>query len=384
MFRRIIRGRTAAIVSAAVLFAAAAASCFSSSNTVFGEEEGGSLSGFARGFLDEEEKLVYSQLYSGIAERRSKFSVSASSTDKIGNALSAILTDCPEFFWIDGSAEMSGFQLLGVWEVSLGFNIPEEEIDSAQEVIDRKTGEFLASLPEGAGDYAKTRAAYEYIIGSTDYVYDSPQNQNIQSVFLYGESVCAGYARAFKYLLDRAGVDCAYVEGSVTGGEDEGHAWNLVSVNGVNTYVDPSWGDPTYRDDDSDEGRLSIIYDYLCLTGSEMERAGHTPAYPDRLPECEDRTYDYYVLNGMFYDWYDRDEISRAVWHAVDEGETSVFMKFAGQDDYMEALSALFPEDGEESLLAAPIRQRMEWDEVSSMRYYYSTSDELRIIKVYW
>ena len=50
------------------------------------------------------------------------------------------------------------------------------------------------------------------------------------------------------------------------------------------------------------------------------------------------------------------------------------------------ARKALFPPEGSEaeSLLDAPIRQRMEWDDTESMRYYYSCSDDLWIIKVYW
>ncbi len=343
------------------------------------------LKHFSYNRLDDEAKLIYQQLYSAIADGKSEFKISASNSDLIGPALSAILADHPEFFWIDGTASMSGFKLLGIWTISLGLNIGEDEIEGVRQAIEAKADEYLGMLPSDAGDYEKVRAAYEYIIGSTDYSLSGIQNQNIQSVFLYGESVCAGYARAFKYLLDRAGVDCAYIEGTIEGEAEEGHAWNLVSIDGTYTYVDPSWGDPTYGEDNTDAKRLDIIYDYLCLTGEEMRRARHIPSYADDLPDCSSNRWDYYILGGMYYPEYSRDALSRALWHAVDEEESVVCMKFATEEAYQEALYALFPgEDGPESLLTEPMRQRMEWDELSSMRYYYSCQDELRIIKIYW
>ena len=348
-------------------------------------EASGGLSGFAYDQLSEEIQAVYAQLYTGIAEKRAEFPLRAKDSEHIKSALNAVIIDHPEFFWIDGNANMSGFKGIGIWQIRLDFNIDPSEIDSVQAQIDAAAQEYLNSLPEGASDYQKVKAAYEYIIRTTDYNLNSIQNQNIQSVFLYHISVCAGYSRALQYLLAKAGVWCAYIEGT-TGPDSEGHAWNLVNIDGVYTFVDPSWGDPTYGEDATDASRLDIIYDYLCLTSDELLRARHIPDGSYEVPVCTDRTYDYYILNGLYYEGFDPDAISSALWHAVDEGERAVFMKFSDFESYVLASDALFPaaDDPAESLLDAPIRQRMEWDSANSMRYYYSCSDELWIIKVYW
>ena len=348
-----------------------------------GETEG--LSGFAYDQESEDIKGVYRQLYTGVSKRESKFTLRAADSEHIKKALTALIIDHPEFFWIDGNASMSGFKTFGIWQIKLDFNVDPSEIDGIQAKIDAAADEYLSSLPEGATDYQKVKAAYEYIIRTTDYDLKSTQNQNIQSVFVNHLSVCAGYSRALEYLLHRAGVWCAYIEGT-TGDNAEGHAWNLVKIDGTYTFVDPSWGDPTYGEDATDASRLSIIYDYLCLTSDELLRAKHIPGGQYSLPECTDSSYDYYRLNGLYYEGFDPDAISRALWHAVDEAERAVFMKFSDFESYTKAVDALFPPEGDEaeSLLDAPIRQRMEWDSASSMRYYYSCSDELWIIKVYW
>ena len=340
------------------------------------------LSGFIYDQLPEEAQEVYGQLYTGIAERKAVFSIRAKNQDQIHQALTALIDDRPEFFWLSGSASLSGFEVLGLWRISLDFNLPEEEIDAAGEVIRQAAQEYLAALPEGASEYDKVKAAYEYIIFHTDYSHDSVQNQNIQSVFIDHRSVCAGYARAFEYLLDQAGVWCGLVEGSISD-TGEGHAWNIVRIDGSYTFVDPSWGDPTYEENATDAGRLDIIYDFLCMTTDEIQRLRHVADEWITLPECADRSFDYYMMNGMFYDGWDAGAVSGAIWNAVNEGNTEVFFKFRDTESYSQAMAALFPENGD-SLIKEPLQQRMAWDAAASMWYYYSCSDELLIIKIYW
>lgn len=352
----------------------------------FPVDEAEGLTGYAYEQLAEGTRSVYAQLYTGISEKMDSFTIRAKDTDAIKAALTAVIADHPEFFWINGSAAISGFSAFGIWQIRPEFTVESSRIEEIEDRIEECANEYLSSLDADATEYGKVKAAYEYIIRSTDYSLESPQNQNIQSVFIDHLSVCAGYARAFQYLLHKAGVFCAYVEGETDGSDAESHAWNLVRIDGVYTFVDPSWGDPTYREDETDAAILPIIYDYLCLTSEEMLRTGHIPDSAYYLPDCSDRQYDYYRLNGLYYEGFDPDAISGALWHAVDEGEQQVFMKFSDDDSYLAAQEALFPPEGSgiESLLSGPIRQRMEWDEISSMRYYFSCSDELRIIKIYW
>ena len=62
------------------------------------------------------------------------------------------------------------------------------------------------------------------------YVFDENPNTNV---------VCEGYSKAFKYLCDRAGLDCITVVGTMDGGTGAGaHMWNIVRLNGENLMVD--------------------------------------------------------------------------------------------------------------------------------------------------
>ena len=118
------------------------------------------LSGFAYDQLDEDTKSAYSYLCAGIKEKKSSFPIRAKNTEAIKKAISAILIDHPEFFWLDGSAEMTGFETVGIWKVTLGFNVGEEEIDGISGTIEEKAEEYLATLSEEDGEYEKVRKPF--------------------------------------------------------------------------------------------------------------------------------------------------------------------------------------------------------------------------------
>lgn len=56
-----------------------------------------------------------------------------------------------------------------------------------------------------------------------------------------GQAVCEGYARGMQYLLQRAGIECSLVTG--INEKNEPHMWNLVTINGRNYHLDPTWDD---------------------------------------------------------------------------------------------------------------------------------------------
>ena len=68
-----------------------------------------------------------------------------------------------------------------------------------------------------------------------EYV-SSDHDQNLAGVFWKKQAVCAGYARSVQYFLVRLGIPCIYVEGS-TKGSTEGHAWNIVLLDGCLLYT---------------------------------------------------------------------------------------------------------------------------------------------------
>ncbi len=344
------------------------------------EEAATNLDGFYRSQLSDDCRNVYDQMYTGIAAKKKEFYVKCTAVDDIGRALRAVMNDHPEFFWLNGEAQIYGQSGGGKERVTLTFNVDGSQIDEIRTQIEAAANEFLASLPSDASAYQKVRRTYEYIIKNTDYSTNASQNQNIQSVFLYHKSVCAGYAKAFQYLLNKAGVPCYYVYGSIAG-NNAAHAWNLVRIGDTYTYVDTTWGDPTYGENAEDSKRLSIIYDYLCLTTEEMTRSGHVLNADYSYPDCTSRTYDFYMRLNDYFDSYDGNSIQSHLYASVDQGDSITYLKFGSAEVYRKALDNLFGRNG---LISDPLQRKMSIEHTRSMQYYYSKSDDLWTIKIFW
>lgn len=113
------------------------------------------------------------------------------------------------------------------------------EVESIKnQIISQKTG----------NTYNDVKMVHDYLINTIEYETTISKNNiyNIYGALVQNESVCEGYAKAFKYLLDELQIPCVMVIGQATNskGETENHAWNYVQINGNWYAVDATWDDP--------------------------------------------------------------------------------------------------------------------------------------------
>lgn len=193
--------------------------------------------------LDKDEKRAYREILEGVRQRKEEFYVTLAADDKVDKVYHAVLKDHQELFWAHNRETIykTTFKGRDYCIFSPGYSYTEEEIKEISEAMETAFQEVLSLLPEGVGDYEKAKTVYEYLINLASYEV-SEHDQSIAGIFWKKSAVCAGYAGAAQYLLERLNVPCIYVEGEAVDSE-QSHAWNIVEIDGQNYYMDVTNGD---------------------------------------------------------------------------------------------------------------------------------------------
>ena len=343
------------------------------------------------GITSKAEEYYYNNLPEGLHEMYREMYVHIMMNEDSGDIMSkvtaddfwkayyAVLADHPEIFWVGSSAQIKESGLTKeVVSYSFETTVPTEARASMKENLEAAADGCIMQISADATDYQKIKYVYEYLIDTVEYSSGSADSQNIQSALLYRASVCAGSSKAFQYILNRMGLFCTYVTGTIKDGGD--HGWNMVRIGGNYYYVDVTWGDPVFanRMDHIDSGQTKN-YNYLCCTEYDLFKT-HVPSDAIPLPSCTSDDYNYYKLNGFYYEYYDYNTIYNALMQSVWNGNSSIVLKFGSQEAYDSAKYELF----EGSLLDDPGAYLMQINGVTSWNYKYHTDDNFYLITIYW
>lgn len=328
--------------------------------------------------LTEEEQRVYRELLKGIRVREKEFYLTISDDDSIDRSYHAVLKDHPEIFWVHNREKIykTTYSDSDYCVFTPGYTYTDGEIDEIQTAMEQSFQEVRALIPEDASDYEKVRIVYTYVIDHTQYQ-TGEDDQSIAGVFWKKSAVCAGYAGAVQYLLERLDIPCIYVDGS-TKGSTEGHAWDIVKIGQEYYYVDATNGDqPDFLNGDAAqlEEHKTIIYDYLCPFPEEYEK-NYTPSEELTVPACTAKDLDFYVLNQGYFEDYSWQDIYDYCKMRLDNGAAVVRFKFGSQEAFSEACQELL-DDGVVQNVA---QYYMKLHGLGQVEYHYGVMDNFYTI----
>lgn len=321
--------------------------------------------------FSEEEQLVYKEIYQGLYDSQEQITVHSNDGNQVNRIFVAVMLDFPEIFWTDGSGKSSTYNdSYTVLEPT--YIYASEEKEKRETEIEDEIAQILDNVPAQSSEYEKIKYIYEYLVESVAYVEDASDNQNIYSSIVNKESVCAGYAKANQYLLERLGIPCIYVTGTANGRTGtESHAWNIVKCDGEYYYVDVTWADSMKNEEE-------ILYDYLCCDEQTLDKT-HVAEGDYDFPECDSDDLNYYRLNQMYYEEAKSEELLDAMYETIDdEGDCTIF-KFSDSEVYEDAKELLIDE-----LISTASQYLGEEYDLQEVQCGYEMQDELNRFIVYW
>lgn len=298
--------------------------------------------GYSYEYLTEPEQIWYHNIFSILAGMEEKKKLSEEpikqglTADNIDKIFQCVMIDHPEIFYVVGyefSKYTLGEQLVSV-EFSGKYTMDMQERDEKSKELYEKSKEFLKGISPKDSDYEKVKYLYETIILNTEYVLDAPESQNVYSVLVNHKSVCQGYAKTFQLLCLQLGIPCTLIVGLDNIGE--GHAWNLVQIDGNYYLSDITWGDAYYKQEEDGNGREpEINYDYFLTTSKEFEGT-HTEQMLVPIPKCVSTESNYFVQENTYYEIRDEEALEQVFYKAVATERNLVSIKFSTDDLYQE------------------------------------------------
>lgn len=323
--------------------------------------------------LSEDEKRVYRELLAGILEFQEEILVSSEKDEILERAYQAILLDHAELFWVHGRGVVykTLYRSYGKFQPKYGFT--REEAEALERDLEEKAAGIVAGIDASASAYEKARYIYGYVIQNTDYR-EGTQDQNIAGALGEGGAVCAGYARAVQYLLEKLGVECIYASGDMKD-SDQGHAWNIVNLDGNYYYLDATNGD---QQDflPAEEGEPQrVLYDYFCPFPEEYEAlCQQSEEY--EVPACTAVDYNSYVLGGNCFGTYETEQIRQYLLEQLEAGNQILSVKFVSEEDFALAREEWITQEEIRSVAM----YYMELRGIEHVQYSYGLLEDLRTI----
>ncbi len=291
--------------------------------------------------LPEEVRTVYDEVYDAILYEKEDVALSTLDKEVLNQAYVSVMADHGGIFWVSGYTYMQytrGEKLVDL-HFTPKFTMTGDERMDMQAQIDETVGQILAGIDAEAPDYDKAKYVFDYLASNVAYSTGAPDNQNIISVFVNGETVCQGYATATQYLLEKLDIPCAVVTGTANG---EPHAWNLAKLDGEYYYIDTTWGNATYSGDGI--GMDSFInYNYFAVTTEELQKT-HQPNDDIIVPICQAIKDNYYVHENLYFDTWDADAVRNVYRAAYEQGDGFCSVRFASRELYEQAFSYFITE----------------------------------------
>ena len=230
--------------------------------------------------LSDKEKDLYKQIYANADNLKRTFIPRQSVTkDELEETIIAVYNDSPELFWIDTSYSYKYLISGKIAQVTLNYNITASDIDSSKYLFNQATNKIISQANSYSNNYEKEKFVHDYILEKNVYDIDNELNQSAYSAIVNGKTVCAGYSRAFQYIMNKLNITTYYVTGTSQG---ENHAWNIIKLGNGYYNIDLTW----------DDGKI-ITYKYFNKTDSEFSSTHERSEKSLNLPSCNATIYKY-------------------------------------------------------------------------------------------
>ena len=199
-----------------------------------------------RELLTDTQKQAYDLIRDGIAEGDEEIQMNVPITkDELKTIVRSVFYDSPDLFWMDGGYAFGCNNYGNVTKVRPKYNGLAQDLAGNRAKFENAVSEALADMWSLGDSAAQVKYAHDYLTHTVDYDLNAEYSQTAFGAIVNRKCVCAGYSRAFQYMMQKMDIRCGYISGFASTAQGSGaHAWNVVELNGEFYAMDVTWDDP--------------------------------------------------------------------------------------------------------------------------------------------
>lgn len=267
---------------------------------------------------------AYDQLAYGVEVSEENISVydgtNAITIDEIKVVMDAYKRDYTNHFWL-GNEYLIYKNSSSVLSVKPVYIMAGDTLETAKAAFEQKVSRILSGLTDTMSENEKELYLHDRLERMVAYV-SSTNAHNAYGALVEGKAVCEGYAEAFQYLLQRAGIQSFIVTGSsLSPGTNSyaPHAWNIVRIDNDYYHTDSTW----------DDQGANLYHAYFNLTDEAIleDHIINPTVYP--LPACKSESAQYFNKKAERLPSYD----AATVGNLLKEHHLSVHIYIPGSVD---------------------------------------------------
>ncbi|MGN0697017.1 MAG: transglutaminase domain-containing protein [Oscillospiraceae bacterium] len=158
--------------------------------------------------------------------------------DEYKEILTDILISRPDIFYIDTHLYYRSSRSTGyLTSVTPGYYYTRSSIPRRREEMERAADDILVGMNDSWSDVQKALYIHDRIAVMSEYNLDN-ENRSAYEVLVNKNGLCVAYSMAYKYLMNRVGINCICVLST-----EMGHCWNMAEIDGSWYHVDTTWDD---------------------------------------------------------------------------------------------------------------------------------------------
>jgi len=222
--------------------------------------------------LSDAKKNLYRQIYANALENITSFApVESLNVNAVKEVFEAVYNDHPELFWVETGYQCKYQRDGKCVEITMQYYDIAGQLADAKERFESAAESILSTARTLGSDEEKETYVHDALIRLVDYSESASMSQSAYSALVNGRSVCAGYARAFQYLMMELEIPCYYC----TGYSGENHAWDIVKLGDTYYNVDVTW-------DDTEPS----TYDFFNKSDADYAKTHMRTGLSVKLPAC--------------------------------------------------------------------------------------------------